>query len=396
MELIGGIPETSNQSEGFLIPVFREEISNLIYCHFSNEYTGRVARYEKVSGIDGRNIKWMSPMQAPDIGELPVFMFLPPNGEPLRGNLQEIGAQLLSILEGGELSASVAVQVAELVGDSTLRISARRRMREFLRVKEGEYAATSFYEISSLRSALWDGLLKRAPGEAAANRFLRVRSMVVPVIDGYGSISVDVSAASPEDHYWLTSPDLIGQLQEEFSDLVSVSKREDADLGVVPPTEELLSAIGARRNQEVRIALLLRAILTNPDWGLEALRGYRDKSKFGEIALNLMRSRFGNPHSKSDIEVVAAAAIHDIILASFPMHRGRVLLALAQNLSRYSTIADALSSYMKKTASRIVDEHRSEIMANIRDGLRRGRPSCTEEFGALLEPGQPRLFSDLA
>lgn len=376
-----------------MLPCFRAADDDRWFVQDVNEYTGEVIGYQEISGVSSSHLRKIQPTPAPRLGAAPTYVFLSADGKTFRGPLSKIGARLKALLKANKLSPALNVQIADLVGTQKQKVAARREMFALLKVQQGESAARAYYEGSALRSALWDGLLARAPDAAAAERFIRVRSMILPSIDKAGVLSVDVSAAPEGDRSWMAADELVNDLREEFSDLALGVKGYEVGLPITaedPP--DLARVIGASGRQEERIAILLRAILADPEWGIAALSRYNDRSQFGTLAVTLMRSRFDNPHYKSDVEILAATAIHDIIKVCHPMSRGRVLYYLAYHLSGYSRVSEIISHFLARSSAAAVDEYRPSISRHLSDGASRGRPTRDEEIEAIATPAPLPLF----
>jgi hypothetical protein len=201
---------------GFALPIFQHPRDHA-HCMIQeiDEYQNVVAGFRTLDSVDVTLIK-ISNGPTAYVGEPQVYTFVTEDSNVHSGTLMELEHVLRSFVKRCPDQVAVALQIAELIGNSEQKRAAIRRMCDCIYENGGAESAI-FFEKSVRRAMLWDKLIAGATNANAAARILRKRTKLEPIIHSDGNIKIDLSAISHEDYKRTTKFRLDAELSSELN-----------------------------------------------------------------------------------------------------------------------------------------------------------------------------------
>jgi hypothetical protein len=134
----------------------------------------------------------------------------------------------------------------------------------------------------------------------------------------------------------------------------------------------LLKLIRNVGTQEERLALLLRLVLENRDFGVEIIKAYgRDKAKYANRGLGALESVFSDEKSQMSLFGFLPAKRHgDAVLArtiylpfskGMPSNRAALIVYMTRHLASYPKINQYLRIRVERATSIFLEPYREEI-----------------------------------
>lgn len=368
--VVGGLPYNTT-GPSFLLPVLQKTGEpEKSYIQVPNELTGTILDFVKLDDDLACARLATNPLPV-SIGENLIYGFSATGFDCQLGTLAELEAPLRMFLQQNPEQVAIALQIVELIGDAQEKKIARLSMRTEIHNLNGLKSARAFYEGSTLRTALWNQLIKQASSPEIARSVLHARSRVNAYIDSngailfeFGALSADVRASFDEN---LVRAELLREFQVSsiWDGDTQISKNPSVHVVVEVQREvdSTLKLIRGRGRQEERIAVLLDSILKNPTVGLSTLLQYQtDRGAFARWALDELNKLFIRQESKSNgYEVAIAQLIPKMFSKHYPLSRGELLLFLAQHLSARRLIRSAIQDVLDRTNSVFVGLFRPQI-----------------------------------
>ncbi len=369
---VSGYVPFQDRTPGFMLPVvsYPGQPGRWLIQEV-DEYTNSVSAFRPMNGLVSSTV---IPIRGPSvrIGGAVVHAFVADTGAVHTGTAQELEPLLRAFLAQHPDEAAVAVQVAELVGTSDEKRSARARMRRAVLEQTGPTSARAFYEGSTLRLALWDRLLAAAPDANAARRIAASRPQLKVTIGVDGAIAVDLSALAPEDVAQINVAEVIAELEREF-DVSAGDVAESMEAEAPPPRPEpnlelsvtrALDRIKRAGRQEERLAIVIDEFLADREVGEAILSRYHDRAKLASWALRELGLQcFGLDPSFTQTELVAASMIPKLFTNCYPMNRGWLLYCLAKHLAKYPIVNTTIRQTLNRSVSIYVEWDRPQILA---------------------------------
>lgn len=368
LKVIQCLPFQQGRS-GFALPLFAHPTDpNVRLVQEVDEYRNIIAGFKILD--DDLAFSAVSIFFGPTarIGGSIIHVFITDDRKAHAGSIVELKSVLMNYVNSHSERIAVILQIQELIGTSYEKKNARSSMRDLVLRYSGTKSAQIFYEGSTLRTALWQHLLARAPNDTTAKRILAVRPRLSAEVDSDGTIRLDLTALGA-DRVLFDEQQIVAGLAAEFDttvDGVGLSHGPVQIIENTPPSEAIDTILQAIKNtgrQEERIAILVEGILRDRDTGIKALRGYhQDRGKFAQWALHELRRRFsGQAPDNSQDELLIANLIPRFFTQQYPLARGSLLYYLAKHLAKWPHINHAIRHCLDRTASMAVDSWRPEI-----------------------------------
>lgn len=274
------------------------------------------------------------------------------------GPLERLENKLRLCAEEFAKEEDIQLQIYELIGTENEKRVARASIQEKVANDLGAGAAR-FFANASLRSELWDLLLEAAPDDFAATRVLSVRSRLDATITRSGGISLDIECVRKES--WVDEDELLRCLLQRFDFLI---REVDGASSGAPPRDDgdfLFHGIEAAR-QEERVALLLRALHTDPETAWYVASSYSPRTQFEQKSMQIIRRHFEpNVFPSMDPSKLAQYCAFRIFREVYPRNRGRYLLYLARHMGDETEVAAFVKQKASTSNAVDVEAFRDEI-----------------------------------
>ncbi|SFP17434.1 hypothetical protein SAMN03159463_03758 [Mesorhizobium sp. NFR06] len=364
---VGCIPFQGDRT-GFALPILRtvrNPQSNFV--QEIDELTGKIARFLELGDIAEKIILSSSDL-AVKAGDEQVLAFVTEDGLCHIGTAGAISPILRSFVVRFPERHSVALQIAELIGDAHEKKRARVAMREQVAKATGARSARAYYEGSALRSAVWANLLAAAPSGEVARRILGARARIGASVNADGGLQLHLEALAQSDRALIDEERLKRAILAEFA-IVSGETGDrgpssiDGDRIQTGRVTELLTRVRHAPRQEERIAILISGILDNKSVGTSALLQYgRDRAKFANRALEKVREYLVQTNIPSKkLGLPAAKLVSDLYEMQYPANRGSFLMYFAKHLSKWPEINREIETRLFRTRSIFVEYLRPTI-----------------------------------
>lgn len=373
LALVGCAPFSQGADVGFALPVFADlkADSNALFIQEVDALKGTVSSFRALDGrLDG--LTWAGDLTKVRVGDAPIYAFKAGDGTVHTGGLLELKNVLRDFVDKNPHNTGVNLQIAELVGDQTVKRVARAKVQLNI-ARSDAVAAKEFFVGSVLRESLWARLLDAAPNDNAARRILARRPLIGVRLDDGNLIHLNLAALDPSDFARTSALELTTEIQTEYEQSLSDAAnlegiKETYDPSTIPSdqtraVQDLVRRVVYTGRQEERIAILLDAIIQNRGIGISALLQYgSDRAMFANKALaSIRKAVIGHDTSNSKDELIVASLVPRFFTDSFPMNRGELLYYLARHLAKYPLVNDAIRRRLRSSHSYWVNYFRSEV-----------------------------------
>jgi len=132
-------------------------------------------------------------------------------------------------------------------------------------------------------------------------------------------------------------------------------------------TEVIVAEIRHYSRQEQRLAVLIRRVLEHPLMGNYLLEAYSDHTSFMQQSLSMLRHALRGQSTAHELEQKVAATLTELISRAYPRQRGRLLLALAQELNAFRLPAMVIRDKTLKSRSKEVEPVKRQILKLLDD-----------------------------
>jgi hypothetical protein len=141
----------------------------------------------------------------------------------------------------------------------------------------------------------------------------------------------------------------------------SIDQFETARAALDDRISEMSTRIADAGRQEARLALILRALISDPRVGAAIMNSHDDRAAFTRNSLTYLRHALGNEIDGENIELHVARCLPTIISGAYPLQKGRLLLDLAHHLGQYRHPAEVIRHAVLKSNARDVVSLQSAI-----------------------------------
>lgn len=387
-----------NHPPCFALPLFRHESGSCgqALVQEINEINGLVSGFRILEDQNSHIIQCSLTCIA-QVGYPYVYVFVDSANFVVAGTISMIGESLKFYADEYKQNAALSLQIAELVGSVEEKQLANLKMREAITEKSGEMAAFRFYEGSVLRTRLWEFLLSKARDSEAAQRILSSRSRISAKIDIEGNISIDLSAISESDIYFIDKKEIETRLKE---DLVQISippkedkSNEDAEVLLEhggrndPNAEDLeryvddtvfafMRKLQQASRQEERISIFLDAVFHSKEVRQRIIRIYpHDKAKKATNVIAIIRSHIARTDRQPAIfdqqneDILWKYEMLKDVFSTFsrgPMSRRDILMHfLVHHLAKYKDVGIILREMILNSKSRYITVIASRLLSEL-------------------------------
>lgn len=350
---------------GFAIPLIQSRISSNI------TYVQRIDSTKRIAGFDLFQSRSSSvaiePAFKAQVGDPELFAFIDLQGDP------HVGTQ-------DTLAPIIRNWVAQ-IGPPLIRMSfARFCGNERLAIKSAsEAVAEKSSELKSLdRAILWflDTVVAVELLEAMGSEpdFLSGETFEKPchtIELTKKELTISMPPAAFGRGVVLPKFDnLMSFLRSVFERDVLFAKEAQRPRPPLDPiaqsrVQAILARIGASSRQEQRLALLIRSILEDPPWANAFLTQYSDNTRFMQRSLMILREALRRWSNRHELEQQIAQRLREIISGAHPKQRGRLLLALAEELGSFHLAAGIIREKALQSRSQEVEKLKDQILERL-------------------------------
>ncbi|HEX9947602.1 MAG TPA: hypothetical protein VGA98_08685 [Allosphingosinicella sp.] len=284
--------------------------------------------------------------------------FLFPDGGYALGPKLALQTRIRKFCASHASDAALNLQLAELWGASSERVTARMKMIRTLRVRCGNQAGDWFSERALPQSVMWDLISHHSRVSTDKEVLYDLRAKAVSEVD------VNSEGLLPSGT-WQQLYQLLGINRDDIAaqfwqECPFISRREgenqvsrEGTLADFKRPSQLSLDVRALGRQEQRIGRILAGAVEDRINTLEFLRTYVDRGTFGNDAIRVIKEELTNARAFDlNSEWVVAKIVLKLFTICYPMQRGVLLFDLASLLGQFPVVADAIRN--KTYASRSI------------------------------------------
>ena len=366
---------------GFAIPLFQlNDRSNAVYVQ-------RVDEARKITGFDlFKDAPGAVPLKSPcyaGIGDQEVFALLDPSAVAYAGTRPKLSSVVKAWVSKIEAPLQ-RMSFARFCGDGRL---AERAAAEAVKVKASEFRSENqairwFIDAVVLTELLTtlaaskrvahvkisNDLLERVRVGVHLSKSLRIqievpRSLLqrdIKQTNNYGGklarlLRLLHSATGRE-------VDIKGVEEERGSWSARETVALTREAAETERVDRLLAEIRRCPRQEERVALLIRALISDRAAAWTVLENYSDRAGFAQNAIDHLREALRPEMKKNEFDRTIENELSRIISEAYPLNRGRVLLSFAHILGKHPKFANIIRDRTLRSNSRDVAMSRDAIL----------------------------------
>lgn len=329
--------------------------------------TQRVIGFAPLAETDDEDVQ---PLEETPIrlGGAYVHAFIDKRGGLLLGTADALRVELGVAMRDAKTSAPVKLEISEHLGDARGAKELRSKLTTSVARAFGQSAGSVFGD-SVARTRLWEMVEGLAANPDALARIRKLRPRLVAHADNAGGIWIDLSALDPSD-VTVSFEEVAARMQAEFGKGLGPEGLRRADLSglsnIADPTgQTIVEAMTRSPRQEERLAILLRAMILNPEAAERALSRYKDPAVMARTAMELFAGAMSTIRATPEQQRPERLApeIMRTIKSAYPRRRGAILYYFAEHLSDFPVIERLLRSITADSRAQAISVLRPHILA---------------------------------
>ncbi len=354
---------------GFVIPLVQSRYGS------NASYIQRVDGGKKICGFvlfpaAYNSVPIVSPIPV-RVGIQEVFAIVDPFGDAHAGTQKDLAGNIRRWLSKVESPLS-RMNFARFCGDRRTEMGSAQQAFE-MKIEEfnSEDLAVSWFVHSAVSRELFDIMRARSVRGSRAEVYNGEAFMTVRVRRASVDISLPTGIRQSNKAYSARlSPllELVKAVTGRSVDVITEFSRLDypkTDARIIDNVDRILRRVSSLKRQEERVAILLEETLRDPRAGQAVLERHIERAGHAAAAIDLLRSTMLGYTSGVDVERMLEPVLREIILRSYPLQRGRLLLALSQHLSAYSLLTSTIRGFATRSRAREVLLYRDRILREL-------------------------------
>jgi hypothetical protein len=352
--LIGYTPYISNQSLGFVAPVF--SLGSVIFTETEGLFPHSPNLFISVYERDLIRISSdFCEISSPDLNYGVLF-----DPETLAVGSKKYIKHVIET-HGEHLfdDSAIALQISEIFGSYSEKTLSRNRFSKDISNCFSQESAFRFRNDAISRSTLWEHISKRMILNEDLGFLGSLRKLAVRNADFH------LENLFPEFIWDKLSPHLSidrDKFITEFQSEVHLDEDEGDQKDYQEYYHNILREVSKYGRQEQRVGKVLAEFVKNPELATRFLRQYRDRGQFANEALGRFeREIYKDRLLPTEAEYLVAGFVAKLYTLAFPMQRGMLLYDLACTLRDSGAAAEAVRLRTDKSGSIYVIDARAAI-----------------------------------
>ena len=333
----------------FALPIFRSKHRGGKFIQIPDVSSTKVHDFDRVDEPDqlinfsreGRLFKAGMDLQYLLVAEGDVYF----------GTVSSLKNAFRALVERTDIPKAVAMQIAELIGDST---SLERNLSAYLSklAEENSILDEGFVENSVVRNHVWSRLVSHCGNEGYHDLHTILKRVLLNVVVKEGYIDLEPSLKEYiAANFNINVQDFIRDLNQSFikSDRLLEVPDGERDESVDPRVlKERIAEIHNMPRQEARLGRLIKGLIEDDELGQIIMQNYTDRASFANAAIRYV-SKFYDNFGDSTWERYADHIVDRLYRECYPKQRGILLHELAVELGQYPAFSEAIEKKLKQS-----------------------------------------------
>ena len=358
-----------NTAVGFMLPLFTIE-GQQWFVQEVDDSTGLVRSFG-LSDAPGE-VTGVAEQLSVRVGGHPVHVFLDTNGVHV-GPVTKLAPLLGEFARSHSHHASIALQIAEMIGTKQERQSARARVEDAIAQSSG-MAASRIFAKTALESAFIIKVQRALRLQQGSERLSTISRNFTIAFNPRGELEA-ANVELRDGHEKAAVAAILSELRTEFSSksTAQLSVFTDATFSVeatITQEDNFARPLHVRSRQEERVAQALKAFLEEPERVFEHIEQWNPTAGFEVRARGLVREAF-RPSGGTlmslprGLEPQIARLIPQFWTACHPHNRGHLIYFLSLHLGQYPVVRQEIKRRLVSSHSAALERFRAAIETNI-------------------------------